>query len=165
MSSTKKILIIDDEPEIGEIIMDILTPHFPNCRFISDSKLALKNLETNKYSMIISDVTMPGLYGPDLIRHLRAIGCWTLVIFVTGHCNKETALTALRLGVEDLIEKPFEPDSLVQTVRRIFEIDKRRTQLILENYEKNLEDPETLKKAKMLGLLHLANESKKSRIE
>ena len=160
MSSEKRILIIDDEPEIGEILLEMLKPHYPHTFFMSDAKKARERLLSEQFSLIISDISMPGLPGPELIRVLRADGNWTLVIFLTGHASKENVLSALRLGVSDVLEKPFDEEVLIHTIERIFEIEKRKNRLILESSSHEMKKEDIDKKNKMLGLLHLANERK-----
>lgn len=129
MSSKKKILIIDDEPDIGEYVLDTIMPHYPNSRFISDAKIALSCLQKQSFDLVISDINMPGLRGSELVRNLRAHGDLTLVMFLTGNMSKENVLSALRLGVADVMEKPFNEDELIKTVQRIFEIDKRKNSI------------------------------------
>ncbi len=160
MASSKKILVIDDEPEIAEILCDLLITHYPLVESMTDSNQARERLEKESFSLIISDINMPGLPGPELIRFLRARGDWTLVMFLTGNATKENVLSALRLGVVDVLEKPFDEDVLLQTIQRIFEIEKRKNGLVLEQAGKELSKEQLEQKNKMLGLLHLANEKK-----
>ena len=162
MKTEKSILIIDDELELGEIILEILSPHYPTVEFQSSADIALEQVKKNDYDLILTDVNMPNLQGPELIRFTRAAGKLTPVLFVTAYADKDMVLTALRLGASDVIEKPFDPDNLIKSIDRTFEIERRRTQLILDKYHiENKEGSELNKQKKMLGLLLVSGDKKK----
>jgi DNA-binding response OmpR family regulator len=67
MVGGKKILLIDDEIDLGEILVEMLQPHYEVAEFISDSRIAKQILTEQNYDLVISDVLMPGLEGSDLI--------------------------------------------------------------------------------------------------
>lgn len=161
MFKQRRILIIDDDVGIGEVILEIIRPYYPNSIFISDPEKAKECLLKENFSLIISDVFMPGLSGTELIKQLRANGNWTLVMFLTGNATKDTALAALRLGAVELLEKPFDEKELLQTIERVHEIEKRKVQLIEENLRGSVFGGDVEKKKKMLGLLHIANQKRK----
>lgn len=160
MREGESILIIDDETEIGEILVDLLSPEYEKVVFANHPQKAKELLTKESFSIIMSDVNMPELKGPDLIRLLRASGNLTPVVFLTGAASKDTVLTAIRLGVSDVLEKPFDAEELIKSLDRVLEIDKRRTQLILDKHN-NKKPEDTERQQKMLGLLHVANEKKK----
>lgn len=161
MSSQKKILIIDDEPELAEIVLLSLQDYYPNAVSVTDIGKARELLVDHSFSLILSDVMMPGLSGPELIKSLRIAGDWTPVMFLTGNGSKETVLSALRLGVSDVLEKPFDSDELLKSVQRVLEIERRRNQLIADRTRAEISKENIEKQGKMLGLLHVVNEKKK----
>jgi DNA-binding NtrC family response regulator len=161
MSDGQHILIIDDEPDVGEILVDILQPVYEKVTFLSSPEEAKAAIGANTYTLIISDVNMPKIPGPELVRVIRAQGQLVPIMFLTGYANKETVLTALRLGVADVIEKPFDSDGLLKSIERILEIDKRKTQLIIDNANREVSVEKLEKQRKMLGLLHVINDKKK----
>ena len=161
MDNQKKILVIDDEIAIGEIIRDTLSSEF-SVDFASHPDDALEALKDPTYSIVLSDINMPKIPGTELVRILRSQGNVSPVMFISGYVSKETALVALRLGVADIIEKPFDPDLLLESVKRVLEIDKRKTQLILDRANGGISAETIAKKEKMLGLLQVVNEKKKT---
>lgn len=161
LKDNKKILIVDDEPEICEVVSEILQPHFTSITCIGDSELASKSILTENYDLIISDISMPNMSGSELIRYSRSQGILTPIIFLTGHATKETLLAGMRLGVADVIEKPFESDVLISSARRIIEIEKRRADWILTRNDKLLTPEQIEKKRKMIGLFLVSTEKLK----
>jgi len=162
MTTEKSILVIDDEVELGEIMVDILSPHFNQVTYQASADLALEQIKRIDYDLILTDVNMPKLQGPELIRYTRAAGKLTPVIFVTAYADKEMVLKALRLGASDVIEKPFNPEEIIKSMDRTFEIERRRAQLILNQHHSEENGNSNLnKQEKMLGLLMVAGDKKK----
>lgn len=157
----KSIMIIDDEVGIGESLMEHLSEHYERVEYFFDPTEAQKALVDRDFSLILSDINMPKLLGPDLIRFVRAQGILAPVIFLTGFANKENILSAIRLGVSDVLEKPFDMDELFKSIDRVFEIEKRKIQLILDNYASENPTGDLKKQKKMLGLLQVVNDKKK----
>lgn len=162
MKRNRSIMIIDDEVGIGETIAEHLKDIYEKVDFYSDPVEAQKALMWQEYSLILSDINMPKLLGPDLIRFVRAEGILSPVIFLTGFANKENVLAALRLGVADIIEKPFGFEELTKSMERIFEIEKRKVQLILDSHSREIAGGKFDKQRKMLGLLQVVQEKKKA---
>lgn len=165
MSSVSKrkrsIMIIDDEIGIGETLQEHLSEEFERVEYYFDPIEAQNALVSREFSLILSDINMPKLIGPELIRFVRAQGILAPVIFLTGFANKENVLSAIRLGVSDVLEKPFDIGDLFKSIDRVFEIEKRKTQLILDNYHQESNLATLNKQKKMLGLLQAVNEKKK----
>lgn len=155
-----KILIIDDELDVCEIIYETIKSEYPETIYVTDAEKAIELITTNTFSLILSDINIAKVTGPTLIRMLRSQGKLTPVIFITGNASKETILTALRLGVSDVIEKPFDTVGLIKTVNRILEIDRRKTRFILDNASMSVPTASIEKQKKMLGMLHVLNEQK-----
>lgn len=162
LKDNKKILVVDDEPEICDVVSEILEPHFASIYFIGSSEEASKSILIENYDLIISDISMPNMSGPELIRFSRSQGILTPIIFLTGHATKETLLSGMRLGVADIIEKPFESEVLISSARRIIEIEKRRTDWILSKNDKSLSPEQLQRKQKMIGLFLVSTEKLKA---
>jgi len=82
------------------------------------------------FDLIVADIRLPGRTGLEWILELREQGDNTGVIFMTGHADLETAITALRAGAEDFIMKPFRIEQLVTAIKRYLE----RKKFQRENY-------------------------------
>jgi len=67
--------------------------------------------------VIVSDVRMPQMSGLELVRRLRERGCELPVIIITGHGDVPLAIEALRAGVKDFVEKPFDDEALIVSIR------------------------------------------------
>lgn len=148
--SSKRILIIDDEIEIGEMIQETLQEYYIKAHYISDASQVSAHLDSEYYDLILSDISMPKLDGPNLVALIRSKGLLTPVIFVTGNITLEYALMALRLGVADVVNKPFKKDYLLETINHVLELRKRNIQLYEKKRHLDLFTPES----KMIGMFH-----------
>jgi DNA-binding NtrC family response regulator len=155
------LLIIDDEKDIGEILSELFCETFEQVKYFDNVTEALAFLKTESVSAILSDISMAKLSGYDMVVKLRSEGNLTPVIFLTGYASKELILSALRLGVSDVLDKPIDPETLIQTVDRVLEIEKRQ-RLFYQRTATN-DDAAALNEKKILGLLQVVNDSKKKK--
>ncbi len=162
MKDNKRILIVDDEPEICEIIYLILEPYYEEIEFYCDSKIASEKILNGHYDLILSDVMMPGLLGPDLVRLVRSGGNLSPIMFITGQASRESLLSAIRLGVSDIIEKPFDAEVLLTSARRSIEIEKRKFDLARSKFEAKLTTEQIKQKQKLVGLFIVSSEKLKA---
>lgn len=160
MQVKEVILVIDDEIDLGEFIVELLTPHFEKVLFATDATSALAIIESGDISLILSDIRMPGLSGPDLVTKVRADGVLTPIIFLSGFVDKEVALQALRLGVQDVLDKPFEEGTLVATIRKVLDFEKRRVQYYQDLHSIEASSEKLSKQRKMMGLMLVSNSKK-----
>lgn len=160
MKRQRSILVFDDEPSIGEMIFEILSPRYEEVIFTDSAQYARELIQKRSFSLIISDVHMPQLPGPDFVRLVRASGRLDPIIFLTGNSTKELVLTALRLGVSDVIDKPFEVEQFYQSIEHVFEIEKRRNQFYQDRFRTDISPLDLERQKKMLGLLHVVSEKK-----
>ncbi len=118
----KKILIIDDEPDILELIKDILKNKYEV--FTSTSvKEGFSILDRIKIDLIILDIMMPQMDGWDFLWLIRGNEKYRKipVIIVTARADAEDKLIGLKEGVKDYIVKPFLPNELISRVDEILE--------------------------------------------
>ncbi len=160
MKRQKSILVLDDEPEIGEVILDLLTPVYQEVVFCSAPSKAKEIVSERSFSMILTDVQMPELRGQDFVKFVRSIGRIDPIIFITGNATKDFLLSAVRLGASDVIEKPFEINELLQTIERAFELEKRRYQLYETIFTKEDAENSIGGQKKMIGLLQAVRDKK-----
>jgi CheY-like chemotaxis protein len=103
-----KILVVDDELEIREMIQR----HFRFLGFevgtAENGRQALDIMEGERYDVVISDIMMPVMTGPDMLREIRKQYPMVHVIMMTGYVTMDNALTCMRLGADTLIFKPLE---------------------------------------------------------
>lgn len=160
MKRQKSILVLDDETDIGEIMLDILSPVYQEVVFCSSPVRAKEIISERSFSMILTDVQMPELPGPEFVKFVRSLGKIDPIIFVTGNASAPVLLSALRLGVCDVIEKPFGPEDLLQTIDRAFELEKRRYQLYETIFTKSDAEQSIGGQKRMIGLLQVVNGKK-----
>ena len=122
------ILVIDDESDITTLISDILTDEKFNVRVANNSDRALKAIAERVPSAIILDIWLQGseLDGLGILEIVQKKYAHVPVIMISGHGNIETAVTAIRMGAYDYLEKPFSAERLSIIVRRALEAAKLR---------------------------------------
>ncbi len=134
----ERILIVDDEEAIREVVTTLLETQDYLCAAAGNGRLALEHLQKNSLDLVLSDMLMPEMDGLKLLEWLRAHDQDIPIIMVTAQHDVSTALDAIRRGAYDYILKPFEKDQLFLSVRRALE--HRRLLLENRNYQRNLED-------------------------
>ncbi len=122
-----KILIVDDEPYIGDLLERYLTPDGYNCRVARNGKEALEELESTSYHLVLADIMMPGMSGIDLLQIIKSLYPDVAVIMVTGVDDRDTGVLAVELGAYGYIVKPFERNEILISVANA--IERRRLAL------------------------------------
>jgi DNA-binding NtrC family response regulator len=116
------ILIVEDEPEIRDLIAEILDTTPYRLMLTANGRDALDLVEKGiPFSLILSDINMPVMDGLRLFEEVRAIGSGVPFVFLTAYGDAGHMIRALRLGAFDFIQKPFEADRLKRTVRAAVE--------------------------------------------
>jgi len=116
----KKILVVDDEPDILELIKDILKSKY-EVYTAKNVKEAVSTLEKVKIDLVILDIMMPQIDGWDFLWMIRGSEKYREipVIIVTARADAEDKLIGLKEGVQDYIVKPFLPNELINRVEEI----------------------------------------------
>jgi len=120
------ILIVDDEPDIRELIGGVLEDEGYEIRLAATAETALEEVRKRAPGLVVLDVWLQGsdMDGLSLLRYLKSIDDLMPVIVISGHGNIETAIAAIRRGAYDFIEKPFKTDRLLHLVERALESAK-----------------------------------------
>jgi response regulator RpfG family c-di-GMP phosphodiesterase len=131
-----RILIVDDEPEIRELLSDFLCDSY-ECLQADSAESALAEIKRQNFAVVISDVCLPGMTGLEMIPQIAAQSPETRVIVISGQQTVDDAIHALRAGAFDYILKPFDLPQVEAAVRRAAEhfelkVIKRRYDLHLE---------------------------------
>jgi putative nucleotidyltransferase with HDIG domain len=130
-----RILIVDDEPVIREVLFERLTEAGYECEVARNSLEALQKIRTQSYNLVLSDIAMPGGDGMSLLRQVKHEQPTLDVVMLTGVVDVDTAVRSIRLGASDYLTKPFNLEEVVLTIDRTLE--KRR--LVNENLEYQLD--------------------------
>jgi two-component system nitrogen regulation response regulator NtrX len=123
--SVAQILVVDDEPDIRELVRDILEDANYAVNIAEDAAAARQALRDRRPDLILLDIWMPDLDGISLLKEWsqgRGLPC--PVIMMSGHGTVETAVEATRLGAYDFLEKPLSLAKLLLTVERALEADR-----------------------------------------
>ncbi len=124
-----QVLLVDDEPMVRQATEQWLRMSGFTVTSCDDASSALNHLTADFAGILLSDVRMPGMDGLELMAEARRRVPDLPVILLTGHGDVDMAISAMRLGAYDFIEKPFVPERLVETIHRASE----KRQLQLEN--------------------------------
>ncbi|HEY0764569.1 MAG TPA: HD domain-containing phosphohydrolase [Pyrinomonadaceae bacterium] len=154
-----RILIVDDEVEITEILADLLSEEY-DCIRAGSAEEALTRLHESEFQLVISDITMPGMSGLDMIPHVKEFAPDTVVVMISGMQTVESAIGALRLGAFDYLMKPFDLRQVEAVVKRALEhhdlvVAKQR----YENHLEELVEQRTIELDKALNSLEGAYRS------
>src|SRR5437588_6343116 len=135
---SERILIVDDEETIREIVSSMLTSANFNCRQAASGMEALALLNSaEEFELMLSDLMMADLDGIGLLERTKERYPDMPVVMVTAVHDISVALAAIRNGAYDYLLKPFERDQLLATVSRALE--NRRLKLENRTYQSNLE--------------------------
>jgi len=132
-----RILIVDDEIEITEILADLLSEDY-ECSRAGSAEEALTRLQEGEFQLVISDITMPGMSGLDMIPHVKELTPDTVVVMISGMQTVESAIGALRLGAFDYLMKPFDLRQVEAVVKRALE--HHDLVVAKQRYENHLEE-------------------------
>ena len=123
---TPRILVVDDEKVIRDILSDFLTLEGYHVETAEDGAAALAELRLHSYHVVLSDLKMPNMGGLELLEAIAAAGINVLTVIMTGFGTVETAISAMKRGAYDYILKPFKIEEVVRVLRR--GLDRQRLQ-------------------------------------
>ena len=112
MTGESHLLVVDDDDRIRELIKQYLTREGHSVTTAPDAAKARKLLQTFSFDLAILDIMMPGEDGLSLLRALRDDGDDTPVLLLTARGQASDRIEGLRLGADDYLPKPFEPEEL-----------------------------------------------------
>ncbi|WP_428153892.1 response regulator FixJ [Brevundimonas sp.] len=113
------VFIVDDDPAMRDSLVLMLRGVGFRARAFASADDFLENLPTDKSACVVTDVRMPGVEGPELVRRLKTLrGDRWPVIVITGHADVPLAVQLMKAGVVDFIEKPFDPEQILDCVGR-----------------------------------------------
>ena len=113
----KKILLVEDDLNLGFLLMDYLESANMHVKLCKDGLSGLKMLEKQHFDLCLLDVMMPQMDGFNLAKAIRSKGVETPFIFLTAKSMKEDKLHGYKLGAEDYITKPFDEDELLCKIK------------------------------------------------
>ena len=113
-----KVLLVEDDRSLREALADTLLLAGHDYKAVGSAEEALAAVGGEAFSLVVSDVNMPGMDGHQLLGLLRARQPQLPVLLMTAHGAVERAVDAMRQGAADYLVKPFEPKALLDLVAR-----------------------------------------------
>jgi two-component system, NtrC family, response regulator PilR len=154
------ILIVDDEPNIIEVLEIVLQDEGMTVLKSASVREALSVLKEHEVDLVISDIRMPDLSGVELLRQAKQVAPDTVFIMITAFATTETAIEALQHGAYDYITKPFRMEELRTVIRSALE--KRNNQKTQPSSAfNNLESQQGQKLFQALHRSHVVGKSPK----
>src|SRR5271163_3296300 len=117
-SSAKRILIVDDDVELCELVGQYLKSQGFQIEAVHDGSLGLERSLSGTYSLIILDVMLPGIRGFEVLRRIRAKSA-VPIIMLTAHGDDVDRIVGLEIGADDYLPKPFNPRELAARIHAV----------------------------------------------
>ena len=112
-----KIIIIDDDAGLGEVLEDILSQEGYQTTTVQTGEAAIKKCQMQTFDVALVDIKLPDMEGTELIELLKKITPTTLLIVMTGYPSLDSAVRSLNLGVDNYIVKPFKSQKLLEQIK------------------------------------------------
>jgi len=130
MNATSTVFIVDDDPAVRDAISLLLRTDGLTVQSFASAVDFLDAGVDQQPGCLLLDVRMPGISGLDLQKRLRARGCHTPILFMTGHGDVPMAIRAMKAGAFDFVEKPFQAQALLDRLHEALTLDaqERRRQ-------------------------------------
>jgi DNA-binding response OmpR family regulator len=121
MSAKSKILLVEDEADLGNVVKQYLELMDFTVDWSKDGQSALVQFQSSqgKYDILLIDVSMPGIDGFELANRIMKINPLVPFLFLTARNERADRLYGLKIGADDYITKPFDIDELVLRIRNI----------------------------------------------
>src|SRR5436309_8128260 len=116
-----RILVVDDEKAMLLALKGLLTKEGYHVETTVSGAEALRQIETGSFHVVITDLSMNGVGGMQVLEHARRFDPDLAVIMITAHGSEKIAVQAMKLGATDYVPKPFDNDELRVVVRRVVE--------------------------------------------
>jgi DNA-binding response OmpR family regulator len=130
MNMDVKILLVEDDSNLGSITSDYLIAKGFSCKWEKNGELGYKSFVKNQYDIVILDVMMPIKDGFSTAKDIRGIDKKIPIIFLTAKSMKEDTLKGFDIGADDYITKPFNMEELVARINAVL----RRSSLVSESH-------------------------------
>jgi excisionase family DNA binding protein len=116
------VLVVDDDPEVREILSEVISRKGFKVTTAESGELALKEMEKQHFDLIFLDLVLPGMSGVDALGAIKEKDKKAVVVIVTGHGDDPIALDAMSLGPLFLIRKPFRTSDIVEVLNAMVRV-------------------------------------------
>ncbi|MGJ8620351.1 MAG: osmolarity response regulator transcription factor OmpR [Methylophilaceae bacterium] len=135
MSENKKILMVDDDLRMRELLQRYLTEQGFEIKTVSDSKEMDTALENESFDLLVLDLMMPGEDGLAVCRRLRSQNVITPIIMLTARGDEVDRIIGLEMGADDYLPKPFNPRELLARINAVLRRHEHSPQLNVNSQE------------------------------
>lgn len=130
MKSTAKILVVDDDPILREILSDTLRIKGYETAVIGTGTEAIVAAAHETFSLALIDLMLPDMHGIEVMERIKAVSPLTEAIILTGHASMDTAIEATKRGAFSYLLKPYQVDDLLQNVRHGVERQQAQEEIL-----------------------------------
>ena len=146
-----KILIVEDEPAISNLIQINLRSEGHTCVCAADGKQGADLIEKERFDLILLDIMLPEIDGYELLEYIKPFG--TPVIFITAKNSVNDRIKGLKLGADDYLVKPFQIGELLARVEAVMRRSgKTEKQIVFADITVNLESRQVVKNGQAIDL-------------
>ena len=132
---TLKILIVEDEKRIAQLLKDAISDYFFSVVIAKDGIEGLKKFQTFKPDIIITDIMMPLSDGLDMTIKIKELDSFIPIIILSAHSDKEKLLKAIDVGISKYFIKPFDPEEVIEHINKIApSLHKQKQVLLKDNF-------------------------------
>ena len=162
-SQKLKILLVDDEEELLYSLDSFLKFHLSDYQLhitlARDGKEAIQILQKQSFDLILMDVLMPQVSGIEALGEIKKLNPQIFIVIMTAHGNLQDAVEAIKLGAYDYIEKPINPKSLAEIVKKALETQEMVCQLVISQpiFDEKIESNVIGSSEKMIEIFSLIN--------
>ncbi|MGQ9474201.1 MAG: sigma-54-dependent transcriptional regulator, partial [Candidatus Caldatribacteriaceae bacterium] len=124
--SAFRILVVDDERFMAEMLQEILEEEGMLVETALDGKQALQKFHSSSFDLVLLDLRMPELSGMEVLREIKKTDADVPVVVITAYGSVDNAVEALKVGAYDFVTKPFKIEELKNIIHRALELEKLR---------------------------------------
>jgi len=114
-----KVLVIEDRPDVAELIEVVLEEEGFDVAVAYDGKSGLEKFREDRPDLVLLDLILPDIHGFDVFQQMQAIDAEVPIVMLTGQARLSDRRTGIELGAEEYLVKPFASDELVKKVRDV----------------------------------------------
>jgi signal transduction histidine kinase/DNA-binding response OmpR family regulator len=122
--ANESILIADDEPDVLDLCQRILTAEGYRVEPVQTGYEAVERIRHESFDLLLTDIKMPGMNGLETAQAVKETNPEIICVIMTGYSTMDTAIEALKLGVDDFVLKPFAPEDLSMSIAKALEKDR-----------------------------------------
>ncbi|NVB80848.1 MAG: sigma-54-dependent Fis family transcriptional regulator [Kofleriaceae bacterium] len=140
MPERAKLLVVDDDPSVVDYLCEVLTERY-EVHGLTSSRAAVQRIRTEDFDVVISDVEMPELRGPDLLAAVLEAKPRQAVLLITAFGSIELAVDTVRAGACDFVTKPFKLETLTLAIERALRERTMRREIVRLRRDLGESDP------------------------